>query len=181
MPFIPNVRGLYPFKFLYNLFQVILCSYMFMEAGMRAYSAGYTMEPCNAFDHKNPPITFILYVFYLSKILDFLDTVFIILEKRWKQLSFLHVYHHTSIFLVSFTLRSSVLCLVSCVPRLLLCRLCPASLVLNFRNLRVAFFLACPHSEVSSLTDSMSPSLHPSSTGCSSTSATTATFTSPSA
>jgi len=99
MPFMPNVKGLYPFKFLYNLFQVILCSYMFMEAGMRAYSAGYTLEPCNAFDHKNPPITFILYIFYLSKILDFLDTGFIILEKRWKQLSFLHVYHHTSIFL----------------------------------------------------------------------------------
>jgi elongation of very long chain fatty acids protein 4 len=33
--------------------------------------------------------------------LDFLDTVFIILEKRFNQLSFLHVYHHTSIFLVS--------------------------------------------------------------------------------
>mmetsp|Transcript_2510 Transcript_2510/g.3903 ORF Transcript_2510/g.3903 Transcript_2510/m.3903 type:complete len:189 (+) Transcript_2510:309-875(+) len=37
--------------------------------------------------------------FYLSKILDFMDTFFIIAEKRWKQLSFLHVYHHTSIFL----------------------------------------------------------------------------------
>lgn len=41
----------------------------------------------------------VLYIFYLSKILDFLDTVFIILGKKWQQLSFLHVYHHTSIFL----------------------------------------------------------------------------------
>eukprot|EP00598_Pedospumella_elongata_P006186 CAMPEP_0184978416 /NCGR_PEP_ID=MMETSP1098-20130426/8897_1 /TAXON_ID=89044 /ORGANISM="Spumella elongata, Strain CCAP 955/1" /LENGTH=278 /DNA_ID=CAMNT_0027501539 /DNA_START=90 /DNA_END=926 /DNA_ORIENTATION=+ len=99
MPFLPTVRGLYPFKFAYNMVQVMLCSYMCIEAGVRAWSAGYTLIPCNAFDHANPPIAFILYVFYLSKILDFLDTVFIILEKRWKQLSFLHVYHHTSIFL----------------------------------------------------------------------------------
>ena len=99
MPHLPSVRGLYPFKFAYNMIQVMLCSYMCIEAGVRAYDAGYTLLPCNAFNHANPPIGFILYVFYLSKILDFMDTFFIIAEKRWKQLSFLHVYHHFSIFL----------------------------------------------------------------------------------
>eukprot|EP01038_Epipyxis_sp_PR26KG_P009592 gene9592-12919_t len=99
MPLLPEVKGLYPFKFAYNMIQVMLCSYMCIEAGVRAYDAGYSIMPCNAFNHNKPPIGFILYVFYLSKILDFLDTVFIIAEKRWKQLSFLHVYHHTSIFL----------------------------------------------------------------------------------
>lgn len=98
----PIRTGLYPFKFAYNMIQVMLCSYMCIEAGVRAYDAGYTVVPCNAFNHSKPPIAFILYVFYLSKILDFLDTVFIILSKNYKQLSFLHVYHHTSIFLVSF-------------------------------------------------------------------------------
>ena len=79
--------------------QVMLCSYMSIEAGVQAWKAGYSILPCQAFDHKNPPIGFILYVFYLSKILDFMDTFFIIAEQRWKQLSFLHVYHHFSIFL----------------------------------------------------------------------------------
>lgn len=79
----------------------MLCSYMCIEAGVRAYTAGYTISFCNPFNQANPPIGFILYIFYLSKILDFLDTVFIIAEKRWSQLSFLHIYHHTSIFLVS--------------------------------------------------------------------------------
>lgn len=101
MPSLPAVPGLYPFKFLYNVVQVMLCSYMCIEAGVRAYYAGYTLLPCNEFNTQNPPIGFILYIFYLSKILDFADTFFIIAEKRWKQLSFLHVYHHTSIFLVS--------------------------------------------------------------------------------
>jgi len=99
MPFLPAVPGLYPFKFMYNMVQIMLCSYMCIEAGVRAYQSGYTLLPCNNFDQTNPPVAFILYVFYLSKILDFLDTIFIIAEKRWKQLSFLHVYHHTSIFL----------------------------------------------------------------------------------
>lgn len=99
MQVLPPIPGLYPLKFIYNIVQIMLCSYMCIEAGVRAYDAGYTLIPCNAFNHQNPPIAFILYVFYLSKILDFMDTVFIILEKKWKQLSFLHVYHHTSIFL----------------------------------------------------------------------------------
>lgn len=99
MRFLPPIGGLYSFKFFYNIIQVMLCSYMCIEAGVRAYSAGYTLIPCNKFDHKNPPIAFILYVFYLSKILDFMDTFFIIVEKKWKQLSFLHVYHHVTIFL----------------------------------------------------------------------------------
>lgn len=77
----------------------MLCSYMAIEAGVRAFSAGYSIIPGNTFNHTAPVIGNVLYIFYLSKILDFLDTVFIILEKRWSQLSFLHVYHHTSIFL----------------------------------------------------------------------------------
>merc|ERR1711871_522923 len=99
MRFCRPVPGLYAFKFLYNIVQVMLCSYMCIEAGVRAYEAGYTLLPCQNFNHEKPPIGFILWVFYLSKILDFLDTVFIIAEKRWKQLSFLHFYHHTTIFL----------------------------------------------------------------------------------
>ncbi len=98
---LPAVPGLYPFKFIYNILQVMLCSYMCIEAGVRAWKAGYTVTPCVEFNAQDPPIAFILYVFYISKILDFADTVFIIAEKRWEQLSFLHVYHHASIFLVS--------------------------------------------------------------------------------
>jgi len=33
-------------------------------------------------------------------VFDFMDTIFIILGKKWNQLSFLHVYHHVTIFLV---------------------------------------------------------------------------------
>ena len=107
MSSMPSVPGLYPFKFIYNIVQVMLCSYMCIESLVQAYRNNYSLMPCEPFNQQNPPILPILYVFYLSKILDFADTLFIILDKKWKQLSFLHVYHHTSIFLV----RSWFICL----------------------------------------------------------------------
>jgi elongation of very long chain fatty acids protein 4 len=103
--FMKNVRGnkklegLYGFKFAYNIIQVMLCSYMCLDAFVQAYRHNYTLMPCEPFNATNPVMGDILYIFYLSKILDFADTVFIIAECRWKQLSFLHVYHHFSIFL----------------------------------------------------------------------------------
>lgn len=41
-----------------------------------------------------------VYLHYLSKYLDFLDTFFIILRKKEGQLSFLHVYHHATIGMI---------------------------------------------------------------------------------
>ncbi len=43
----------------------------------------------------------VLYLFFLSKILDLADTFFIVMGKKWKQLSVLHVYHHLSVLFVS--------------------------------------------------------------------------------
>merc|ERR1719265_576331 len=45
-------------------------------------------------------MAYVLWVFYLSKVLDFMDTVFMVARRKWRQISFLHVYHHASIFLV---------------------------------------------------------------------------------
>ena len=40
---------------------------------------------------------YFIFVHYLSKFLDLLDTVFICLKKKDRQLIFLHVYHHATI------------------------------------------------------------------------------------
>ena len=55
---------------------------------------------CNTFKPEGSDVTFVLYVFYLSKILDFFDTLFMVLRGKWAQFSFLHIYHHFSIFFV---------------------------------------------------------------------------------
>lgn len=88
----------YPVRFAYNLVQVILCSYMCVDAGMIAYRNDL-FAPCAPFDPVNAPVAKLLWLFLISKILDFMDTVFIVFKKSWRQLSFLHVYHHCTIFL----------------------------------------------------------------------------------
>lgn len=98
MPSLPAMDP-YPIKFIYNVSQIFLCAYMTIEAGMLAYRNGYTVMPCIDFDVKNPPLANLLWLFYISKVWDFWDTIFIVLGKKWRQLSFLHVYHHTTIFL----------------------------------------------------------------------------------
>ena len=90
--------NLYPLQFVYNIVQIALCSYMCIEAGLQAYRNGYTLLPCENFSYENPPLGNVLWLFYVSKVLDFMDTVFIILRKKSDQLSFLHVYHHFTIF-----------------------------------------------------------------------------------
>jgi GNS1/SUR4 family len=77
----------------------MLCAYMTIEAIFLAYRHGYSIWPCNSFDTRNPPLANLLWLFYVSKIWDFWDTIFIVLGKKWRQLSFLHVYHHATIFL----------------------------------------------------------------------------------
>ena len=45
----------------------------------------------------------------MGQILDFLDTIFIVIRKRTRQLSFLHVFHHMSIFVV-YWINISIAC-----------------------------------------------------------------------
>jgi len=92
-------REPYALKFLYNLVQVALCSYMAIEAVFLAYRNGYGVV-CNAAHFDKPPMANLIWLFYLSKVLDFFDTFFIILGQKHAQLSFLHVYHHATIFLM---------------------------------------------------------------------------------
>lgn len=79
--------------------QVLLCGWMVFEAARIAYEQKLPVV-CGVFDASQTRIAFVLWVFYLSKILDFFDTFFIVVRGKWEQLSVLHVYHHFSIFLV---------------------------------------------------------------------------------
>jgi len=46
------------------------------------------------------PLEYFMFVHYLSKLLDFVDTYLILLRKNFQQLTFLHVYHHSSILII---------------------------------------------------------------------------------
>ena len=42
----------------------------------------------------------VLWVFYASKVPEFFDTVLMALKRNFRQITFLHVYHHSSIFII---------------------------------------------------------------------------------
>lgn len=83
----------------YNPIQVALCGWMVFEALRQKHLRGMSIV-CNAFEPAQTGMARVLWVFYLSKVLDFMDTFFMIARRKWRQLSFLHIYHHTSIFLI---------------------------------------------------------------------------------
>uniref|UniRef100_A0A2N9IQF6 Uncharacterized protein n=1 Tax=Fagus sylvatica TaxID=28930 RepID=A0A2N9IQF6_FAGSY len=55
--------------------------------------------------YKTPPtgpLFFWAYMFYLSKILEFIDTLLIILSNSSRRLTFLHVYHHAAVVIMCY-------------------------------------------------------------------------------
>lgn len=85
------------FSKVYNLSQIILCGYM--TWGFFTY--GFSLE--NPFGLNSPftkEIEWFMFVHYVSKFLDFVDSWIMILKQNFRQLTFLHVYHHSSILLV---------------------------------------------------------------------------------
>jgi len=83
---------------IYNLTQVLLCGWMVYRAILEHRRRGFRLV-CNVHDLAEDGLAFISHCFYLSKGLDFADTMFMIIKGNWRQVSFLHVYHHFSIFL----------------------------------------------------------------------------------
>ncbi|KAJ3311957.1 hypothetical protein HDU76_003000 [Blyttiomyces sp. JEL0837] len=85
----------------HNVFLMTLSGYMcygiLAEAVARNYSLfGNPVDPTeNGWN-----MTKLVWLFYVSKIFEFMDTVIMVLKKNNHQISFLHLYHHSSIFVI---------------------------------------------------------------------------------
>merc|ERR1719151_287361 len=77
---------------------VILNFYIAYE--LYAATVGYYYWPCMAVDYTENPrslrIASAIWIYYFSKIIELLDSVFFILRGKYNQLSFLQVYHHST-------------------------------------------------------------------------------------
>uniref|UniRef100_W5NKC3 Elongation of very long chain fatty acids protein 4 n=1 Tax=Lepisosteus oculatus TaxID=7918 RepID=W5NKC3_LEPOC len=85
----------------YNFGMVILNFFICKELFLAARAAGYSYicQPVNYSDDPNEVrIAAALWWYYVSKGVEYLDTVFFILRKKFNQVSFLHVYHHCTMF-----------------------------------------------------------------------------------
>ncbi|KAE8603121.1 hypothetical protein XENTR_v10014225 [Xenopus tropicalis] len=85
----------------YNFGMVILNFFIFKELFLGAKAAGYSYicQPVDYSDDENEVrVASALWWYYVSKGVEYFDTVFFILRKKFNQISFLHVYHHCTMF-----------------------------------------------------------------------------------
>ncbi|XP_053466941.1 elongation of very long chain fatty acids protein 2 isoform X2 [Ictalurus furcatus] len=85
---------------LYNFGVTMLSFYMLVELISATWSADYKLKCQGLFDAGEGDIRVakVLWWYYFSKLIEFLDTIFFILRKKNNQITFLHVYHHASMF-----------------------------------------------------------------------------------
>jgi len=86
---------------IHNFILMTLSAYMCITILHQAIINNYSLFG-NGVDHseKGKAMADILWIFYASKILEFGDTFIMALRKNFHQISFLHVYHHTTIFAI---------------------------------------------------------------------------------
>ena len=83
----------------YDVFVIGLNLGLFVGFAWLVVTRGYNFV-CNAVDYTDDLAVKLVYGYYVSKGVDFTDTVFMLLRKKFDQASFLHVYHHCSMFLI---------------------------------------------------------------------------------
>jgi len=86
----------------YNAFQVAFSLYMFIETGIVGWFFDYSFrcQPCDySLDDKPVRMTRVAHWYFLSKILDFVDTILFVLRGKFSQITNLHVIHHSCMFM----------------------------------------------------------------------------------
>ncbi|KAH8286020.1 hypothetical protein KR054_001135 [Drosophila jambulina] len=89
--------------FCHSLAMVLLNAHIWLEllTASRALNYSFACQACRvSYNPHEMRIAAAFWWFYISKILEFADTAFFILRHKWRQLSFLHVYHHSSMFVM---------------------------------------------------------------------------------
>ncbi|XP_022106344.1 elongation of very long chain fatty acids protein 4-like [Acanthaster planci] len=88
----------------YNLALVVLSAYMFKEFFVTTILNPNFNSVCQAVDYSEDPMALrlaaVCWWFFFSKVIELLDTVIFILRKKNSQITFLHVYHHSTMVLL---------------------------------------------------------------------------------
>ncbi|CAH8656380.1 unnamed protein product [Dicrocoelium dendriticum] len=83
----------------YNFSMVCLSGYLVISAAKAVIDLGYGLgcvEIPNPADRRTDRLIFLGYLFYFSKLIELLDTVFFLCRGRVDQVTFLHVFHHAA-------------------------------------------------------------------------------------
>lgn len=98
------------FLAIYNIIQVTFCVYFLINAFNAGFKIDYLWK-CYLPGYENVAHAKLLYLTYFIKAFEFTETICFILRRNFRQVSFLHVYHHVSTFIfayIGFTLVGSM-------------------------------------------------------------------------
>ncbi|XP_073831799.1 very long chain fatty acid elongase AAEL008004-like [Musca autumnalis] len=92
---------------IHNIVQIILNTFIFYDIfRYTVMSSDYSFkcQPYNPLDRRPNTMRFVrpTILYYISKYLDFFDTVFFVLRKKYNQTTFLHLYHHSIMLLAVY-------------------------------------------------------------------------------
>ncbi|XP_025204858.1 elongation of very long chain fatty acids protein AAEL008004-like [Melanaphis sacchari] len=92
----------------YNVVQVLYSSYLVIEAIRLFWQRGVNKIICIEIDYSDTDlarnIVRATWAYFFSKVLDLLDSIFFVLRKKQSQLTFLHIYHHGTILIFSWSI-----------------------------------------------------------------------------
>lgn len=82
----------------YNAIQVLISVILVYEGIQGGWNGQYDFK-CQPVDYSRAPLAMrmarAVWLYYICKVVELLDTVFFVLRKKQNQVSFLHLYHHT--------------------------------------------------------------------------------------
>ncbi|XP_072940462.1 very long chain fatty acid elongase 7-like [Epargyreus clarus] len=89
----------------YNFIQVLVSIWLFYEGLDAGWLRTYSWK-CQPVDFSRSPeamrIARGVYIYFLAKMSELLDTVFFVIRKKERQITFLHMYHHTVMPMISW-------------------------------------------------------------------------------
>lgn len=90
------------FCLFHNLFLITWNSYIFLNICYNVYDKKLTFFGNEPNDTSNILLNRLMYHFWISKYYDYVDTAIIILKGNYHQMSFLHVFHHSSVSTIMY-------------------------------------------------------------------------------
>lgn len=98
-----DIKG---FMIIYNLYQTVfnivsVCGFIYFAYKFKVKPAGTLFDPNDR--EVNLYLGFFIYMHYQNKYIEYFDTIFMLLRKKFQQVSFLHVQHHSVMAGIWFT------------------------------------------------------------------------------
>ena len=87
--------------FVHNVISIISSTYIFVGTIKELYINNYSIYG-NELDTTHTELTYYMWMFHMTKYYEFMDTLIMVIRNSYRQITFLHIYHHISTVLYTW-------------------------------------------------------------------------------